>query len=136
MTEPFAQPRSNGSTHAVALQRESIIMLDINTHPLYKEIAGNSASTGAIVSFPLTVGERFVGVMNAAFAQPRQFSEEELRNLRLLANQAAMAIQNARLYHATARRRRYPETLRRVCLRAAPLRDRRRHNFQLAFRSL
>lgn len=47
--------------------------------------------------FPLGV-ERVYGVMNIAFEKPHPFDENEVRILRLFADQAAAAIQNAQLY--------------------------------------
>jgi PAS domain S-box-containing protein len=53
---------------------------------------------GALAGVPLKMGDRVVGVMNVAFSEPRVFQEKELRVLRLLGDQAAIAIENARLY--------------------------------------
>ena len=48
-----------------------------------------------------------VGVMNVAYEEPHEFSQEELKVLELLAVQAAIALQNARLFEevSTDRRR-------------------------------
>ena len=50
------------------------------------------------MSHPLKIEEQVVGVMNVAFETPHTFLEEELRVLELLAAQAAIALQNARLF--------------------------------------
>jgi PAS domain S-box-containing protein len=98
MSKPFAEPRPNGITHEVARQGKSIVISDMTVHPLYRDIAGKSASTGAITSFPLKVGGHVVGVMNVAYSHPREFSKDELRTLELLADHAAIAINNAQLH--------------------------------------
>ena len=56
------------------------------------------------VFIPLISGEEVIGVIAAQSPQPNRFSEEDLRRLMILANQAAAAIAHARLY-AQARRR-------------------------------
>jgi len=93
--QPFAQPRSDGLTYTVARQGEPIVVPDIRTHPLFTGVPDEWE--GAIVGLPLKIGNKVVGVMNVAYAEPRPFPESELRMLRLLADQAAIAIENARL---------------------------------------
>lgn len=94
MEQPFAPPRSEGLTATVARQGELIIVEDMQSHPLY----ASSSWSGAIVGLPLKVRERVAGVMTMSLKQPRPLVEAELRVLELLADQAALAIQNARLY--------------------------------------
>lgn len=94
--QPLAQPRPHGLTYTVARQGEVILVPDMRTHPLFADAP--SDWEGAIVGLPLKIGRRVIGVMNIAYQQPRVFTEAELRLLRLLASQAAIAIENARLY--------------------------------------
>jgi PAS domain S-box-containing protein len=91
---PYAEPRSQGLTYTVARSGEPIVIPDVNSHSLFQDYQWG----GAIVGLPLHVGGRVVGVMNVAFKEPRAFDESELRILGLLADQAAIAIKNARLY--------------------------------------
>ncbi len=97
--EPCAEPRPQGLTYTVARSGERIVIPDVNSHPLFRDYQWG----GAIVGLPLRVGEQVVGVMNASFDRPHAFDESELRVLGLLANQAAFAIQNARLYERVER---------------------------------
>jgi len=92
--EPYAEPRPQGLTYTVARSGERIVVPDVNSHPLFRDWMWG----GAIVGLPLCIRERVVGVMNIAFNRPRAFDEDELRILGLLADQAAIAIENARLY--------------------------------------
>jgi len=94
--KPYAEPRPQGLTCTVARNGEPIVVPDVNSHPLFRDYQWG----GAIVGLPLRIGERVVGVMNIAFRRPRAFDESELRVLGLLADQAAIAIENARLYSA------------------------------------
>ncbi|NOZ04807.1 MAG: PAS domain S-box protein [Chloroflexi bacterium] len=93
--QPFAEPRPDGLTYTVARQGEPIVVPDIRTHPLFTDTPAEWK--GAIVGLPLKIGNKVVGVMNVAYSEPRPFPESELRMLRLLADQAAIAIENARL---------------------------------------
>jgi PAS domain S-box-containing protein len=96
------QPRLHGLTYMVAHRGEAIIVSDMQTHPLFADAPADWQ--GAIIGLPLKIGERVVGVMNIFHSQPYAFSEAELCALRLLADQAAIAIENARLHAETARR--------------------------------
>ncbi len=102
--EPWAEPRPNGLTYNVARGGKTIVVPDISKHPLFADVSPQWE--GAIVGLPLTIGSRVVGVMNVAYHQPRTFSEAELDALRSLADQAAVAIENARLFQAEQRQTR------------------------------
>ncbi len=66
-----------------------------------------------ILGVPLKVGDQVIGVINVIDdEQVGPFEEDEIRLVSLFADQAAIAIQNARLFEAEARQRREAETLR------------------------
>jgi diguanylate cyclase (GGDEF)-like protein len=95
----FAEPREDGLTYKVAKFGEVISVPDMAKHPLFEDKAkGPNGWKGAIVGLPLMVRDRVVGVMNVAYRKPQEFSEETLRSLGLLADQAALAIVNVRLH--------------------------------------
>jgi PAS domain S-box-containing protein len=54
----------------------------------------------AMLAVPLTVKERTLGVLKCLHREPRNFPYEEIEFLRALATQAALAIDNARLFAA------------------------------------
>jgi len=91
---PFAEPRQDGLTYTVARSGESLAVPDMSDHYLFSDWP----LEGAILGLPLSIGDQVVGVMNIAMDQPYEFSEGELRILELLADQAAIAIENARLH--------------------------------------
>jgi PAS domain S-box-containing protein len=111
---PVADPRPNGLTYSVALQGETILIPDMHTHPLYAEVSQDWG--GSIVGLPLKIGERVVGVMNVSRSESGPFSDAELRVLRQLADHAAIAIENARLFEAEQHQREMAETLHRSAL--------------------
>ena len=87
-------------TYTVAHTRQSIVVDDVSTHPLFVNIPQNWS--GGIVSIPLMTGEDVIGVMNMARWSKAGFRPSELRLLGLLADQAALAIMNASLHEVVA----------------------------------
>jgi PAS domain S-box-containing protein len=113
--EPFAEPRPGGLSYTVVATGQRVVVPNANEHPLYADWQWG----GAIVGLPLRVGNQVRGIMNVAFAQPHPFDEEELRILELLADQAAVAIANARLFEETRQRSRELHLLNRVITAAS-----------------
>jgi signal transduction histidine kinase/ActR/RegA family two-component response regulator len=95
-TPAAVEPRRHGSTYKVARTGEMILIPDVKRDPNYPEDAAKWP--GALACVPLKVGLHVVGVLNAAYEEPHAFEPEETRLLLLLADQAAIAIENARLY--------------------------------------
>jgi len=85
--------------------------------PRYQEWEGRSdrysASTiQAVMAAPLLIGTRLVGAIASVHDDPtRHFGERELRRLTMFAPQAAIAIENARLFTAEHRRAEEQEAL-------------------------
>jgi diguanylate cyclase (GGDEF)-like protein len=92
---PWTTPRPHGLTYTVARQGEIIHVADMSVHPLYE----NMNWTGAIIGIPLKIGSRVVGVMTTARKMPGEFSSDEIRLLQLLADHAAISIDNARQHN-------------------------------------
>jgi diguanylate cyclase (GGDEF)-like protein len=99
--KPTSLPRKEGLTYTVARSGEQIIVEDMRQHPLY---AGTPEEwVGSIIGMPLRIGDSTVGVMNLSRSTLGGFSPPELRLLRLLADQAAVAISNASLHQLVSR---------------------------------
>jgi diguanylate cyclase (GGDEF)-like protein len=98
--QPWSHPRPEGLTYTVARRGEMILVPDMQEHPLFKGVP--PSWTGSIVGLPLKIGDRVVGVMTVAHPEPGIFSDSNLRVLRLLGDQAAIAIENARLHNLVA----------------------------------
>ena len=107
---PYAHPREDGVTYTVARTGTPLIIPNVDEHPLYQDWQWG----GALASFPLKVGNTVVGVMNVAFDRPHPFTEEEVRLLELFADQAAIAIENARLVQEVQQHARDLDILRQV----------------------
>lgn len=107
---PYSTPREHGLTSSVARSGEAILITNVDEHPLYADWKWG----GSIAGLPLKAGDRVVGVMNIALMQPHEFDEAELRGLQLLADQAAIMIQNASLFESVDRERRNLELVYEV----------------------
>jgi diguanylate cyclase (GGDEF)-like protein len=103
--EPFALPREDGLTYRVAREGEVIVVQNMHEDPLFAEKVKEDPELwrGAIVGLPLISGEEVVGVMNVAYQTPRGFDRDTLRVLGLLADQATLAITNAKLHQSISK---------------------------------
>ena len=104
----YANPRKDGLTYRVARGGKQIIIPDIRNHPIYEDAP--SEWHGSILGIPLKYEKNVVGVMSISRASTGEFSEENLRFLNLLAEQAAIAISNARI-HAQVSKQAKSDTL-------------------------
>lgn len=89
-------PRMNGLTNTVASQKQLVIVEDMEKHPLF--IDAPKPWSGSIIGIPLMMNGVVVGVMNLVRTKAGEFSLSEIRLLSLLADQAAIAVLNARLH--------------------------------------
>ncbi|MBT3339161.1 MAG: diguanylate cyclase [Anaerolineae bacterium] len=92
----YSPPRQSGLTYQVARKGQRIVVPDMRNHPIYENTP--KGWTGSIVGIPLKIEGNVVGVMNISRTNTGEFSEASLRLLELLADQAAIAISNARLH--------------------------------------
>ena len=104
----FAEPRQDGLTYMVARGAERIEVLDMHEHPIYEGTP--KEWQGSILGTPLKFGDTVVGVMSISRVKTGDFSEADLRFLDLLAEQAAVAISNARI-HAQVSKEAHSDTL-------------------------
>jgi PAS domain S-box-containing protein len=101
--------------------------------PNYQEWAGRSQSytwstIQMVMAAPLLIGHRLVGAIASVHSDPtRQFGPDDLRLLNIFAPQAAVAIENARLYTAAQRQKQYFEDLVRNNPVAIVILDRHHH---------
>jgi GAF domain-containing protein len=94
--------RRQGLTFTVAHSGEPLVINDTLSHPLYASPERWRWGTKAIAGFPLKHAGQVLGVFNVAYTVPHTFTDDELRVLTLLGNQAATAIANARLFQQLA----------------------------------
>jgi signal transduction histidine kinase len=97
-------PRPDGLTAHVVHQAAAVVINDAPNHPFY--LAASAAGWGvqAIAGFPLKRGERVLGAFTLTYLEPHTFTESELLLMSVLADQAAVAVENAHLFASTQRR--------------------------------
>lgn len=97
----FAMPRQDGLTYSVARSKKTMVIDDMRNHPMFSKMP-LEGSNGSIAGIPLMMGETVVGVMNMSRRSEGGFNAPEMRLLSLLADQAAVAVINARLHQAVS----------------------------------
>ncbi len=90
----------------VALSGEPLVVTDLANDP--RVIPAHRATVAqhgyrALLSVPVKIGERVAGVLSIRTRQASGFSAEDLMTATAFASQAAVALENARLYHETRR---------------------------------
>lgn len=80
------------------LERKPICVLDVTKEPeyTYPEIAKKEGLV-SLLSVPMMVKDKIIGVVNSYTAYEHKFSQEEIDILQAIANQAAVAIENTNL---------------------------------------
>ncbi len=68
----------------------------IDPHYQYREVARQEGLC-SLLSVPMMIKERAIGVINSYTSSPHHFTEEEISLLQAVANQAAVAIENTNL---------------------------------------
>ena len=91
--KPFSEPRPNGITYTVARSGKPRLVSNVAIDPLFAD----SRWEGAIISMPLIAHGQVRGVMNVAWHYPRKFKTSETELLHMLADHAAIALENAHL---------------------------------------
>jgi len=101
----------------VAHSGEVVVIADVRMEPRF--VRRPIAERLGIVSYlavPLRARTGIIGVLELATRQPHVFAQEEIDFFVTLAGQAAIAIENARLYQETTQRLRELELLHRAML--------------------
>lgn len=94
-------PITEGPSGWVIRNRRPLLVRDENDPVSAKgSYVGSGDDTSSAIHVPLMLGERVIGVMSAQAARENAYTEEDLQILETLAGQAAVAVENARLYRA------------------------------------
>ena len=95
--------------HAENLPQRSLVLTDMHTR--------------SALFVPVLSQERTIGMIALQSDEPQQFNEDHERIFAAMANQAAIAIEQARLYRAEQRRARQLQTIAEVSQRVAGIFD-------------
>jgi two-component system, NtrC family, sensor histidine kinase KinB len=74
----------------------------------------NDGESRSAISVPLLAHDRIVGVLTLVHPQERHFGKDDLALLTAIADQAGIAVENARLFTAEQERRRFASTLQEI----------------------
>ena len=92
---------SEGITGWVAGSGEPLLVPDVSQEPRYVWMEGSN--TRSELAVPLKVAGKVIGVLDAQSDRLNAFDESDLTVMQSLANQAAIAIENVRLYEDRGR---------------------------------
>ena len=103
-----------------------LVVSDLQTHPdIPAFIKAQAAEVGlhSMVSIPIRSRNSVIGVLSVNSARPRVFTEDESAALAICAEQAAIAIDNARLFEDSTRRQAWLATILAINKRIAAHED-------------
>lgn len=85
------------------IEKRPITALDVTKEPLYMypEIA-KDAGLRSMISVPMMIKDRVIGVLNSYKTNEYQFTPGDIKVLQIIANQAAIAIENTKLFDKAA----------------------------------
>lgn len=90
--------------YQVAREKKTVVLENTTEHPFTP--SGEDVWRGSLIGIPLMMGAIVIGVMILTRTTPGEFDPSELRLLTLLADQATIAIINARLHTAVSQQAR------------------------------
>jgi GAF domain-containing protein len=82
----------------VLQEKRPIAVLDVTREPgfTYQDLARREG-LASLLSVPMMIKDRVIGVVNSYTSELHRFTEEEIKVLQAVANQAAIAIENTTL---------------------------------------
>ena len=95
-------PRKDGSTSHIATSQVPVFHSDITDFQRIDEKLIDEMKVKSFAGIPLVARNETVGVLYLNYCEPYIFTEDEQTIIKLLANQASVAISNATLLDATA----------------------------------
>jgi GAF domain-containing protein len=113
---PLRYPRGTGAVGLAVLERRAVVAPDVLGDPRLRFAPDVRAfiertQIRAILAVPLIVKEQVIGALGLADALGRVFTADDVRLAQAFADQAAVALENARLYGDAERGRIEAETL-------------------------
>lgn len=100
----------------VVKHRRPVLVTDVESDPRWLQTPGLKPDfqAGAVVCVPLLLPHRVVGVLTCAHPRIEHFDGDDLRMLQFVADQAAVALENSRLFAAEEQRRELVSTLSEI----------------------
>ena len=113
---PLRYPRGTGAVGLSVTERRAVVSNDVLADPRLRFAPDvraflENSQIRAILAVPLIVKEQVIGALGLVDVSGRVFTEDDVRLAQAFADQAAVALENARLYADAERRRVEAETL-------------------------
>ncbi|MFO3795832.1 MAG: response regulator, partial [Anaerolineales bacterium] len=93
----FLPVGSKSIVGTVTASGEPLVVNDVSQNPIHR-FNPLLPETRSEAAFPLRIGQRVIGALDVQSTQVNAFSEDDIRVLQILADQIAVAIDNARSY--------------------------------------
>ncbi|MBF0490153.1 MAG: GAF domain-containing protein [Candidatus Omnitrophica bacterium] len=105
----------NSLSGTVLKTRKPVAVYDVRHDEkyAYKDLAVKEGLT-SMIAVPMTVKDKAIGVINVYTKQLHRFSEEEINVLQMVANQAAVAVENTKLMEEALKAKEALETRKQV----------------------
>jgi two-component system, NtrC family, sensor histidine kinase KinB len=85
-------------------QKQIIVVPDTASDPRWQPASnGTKIESKSVLAIPMTYGERVLGVITLVHPQPNHFTKNDLALVKAIAEQAAIAVENARLLRESRR---------------------------------
>jgi GAF domain-containing protein len=113
---PLRHPKATSAVGLAVAEREAVVSRDVLSDPRLRFAPDIRAilevsPLRAVLAVPLIVKEQVIGALALADTRERLFDAEDIRLAQAFADQAAVALENARLYAEAERRRVEEQTL-------------------------
>jgi PAS domain S-box-containing protein len=114
--EQLADTYERGLAGWVVEHREAALISSTRDDPrwLRRPEQQSDGDSRSAISVPLIARDRVTGVLTLVHPQARYFNEEDLALLKAIADQAGVAVENARLFAAEQERQRFASTLQEI----------------------
>jgi len=114
--ERLAETFEQGLAGSVVKNREAALVENTLTDPrwLDRHPEDENGNPRSAISAPFLARDRIVGVVTLVHPEPGQFTQDDLDLLQAIADQAGIAVENARLFRAEQERRSFALTLQEI----------------------
>lgn len=114
--ERLAETFEQGLAGSVVKNREAALVENTltDTRWLDRHPEGEDRNARSAISAPFLARDRIVGVVTLVHPEPGQFTRDDLDLLQAIADQAGIAVENARLFRAEQERKSFAETLQEI----------------------
>lgn len=100
----YRQPIGEGIVGCVAETGQTLLVNDIGQEPRYRPIVPILKPVGSELAVPIARGDEVIGVLDIRNLERGAFDREDVMAMETLADQLAVAMDNARLYEETRHR--------------------------------